>query len=62
VELAVSLTVTSGSGFAHLLAAAFFAVSICFVYRSFYGMRIRTAAGAEAPARTAADRAVVRPQ
>jgi len=37
-------------------------VSICFVYRSFYGMRIRTAAGAEEPARAAADRAVVRPQ
>jgi hypothetical protein len=24
----------------HLLAAAFFAVSVVFVYRSFYGMRI----------------------
>jgi K(+)-stimulated pyrophosphate-energized sodium pump len=40
VELAVRLTVTSGSGLAHVLAAAFFAVSFFFVYRSFYGMRI----------------------
>jgi K(+)-stimulated pyrophosphate-energized sodium pump len=40
VELAVKLTVTSGSGLAHALAAAFFAVSYIFIYRSFYGMRI----------------------
>jgi K(+)-stimulated pyrophosphate-energized sodium pump len=40
VELAVRLTVTSGSGLAHILAAVFFAVSYIFVYRSFYGMRI----------------------
>jgi K(+)-stimulated pyrophosphate-energized sodium pump len=53
VEFAVKLTVTSGGGLAHLLAAVFFAVSICFVYRSFYGMRIRTAAGTEVPARAA---------
>jgi K(+)-stimulated pyrophosphate-energized sodium pump len=59
VELAVSLTVTSGTGLAHLLAAAFFVVSICFVYRSFYGMRIRTAA-TEVPARAPEDKAVVR--
>ena len=45
VELAVKLTVTSGSLLAHILAAAFFAVSIFFVYRSFYGMRIRAAGG-----------------
>ena len=45
VELAVKLTVTSGSFLAHILAAAFFAVSIFFVYRSFYGMRIRAAGG-----------------
>jgi K(+)-stimulated pyrophosphate-energized sodium pump len=42
VELAVRLTVTSGSVLTHILAAAFFAVSFCFVYRSFYGMRIRS--------------------
>jgi K(+)-stimulated pyrophosphate-energized sodium pump len=41
VELAVKLTATSGSGLAHVLAAAFFLVSYFFVYRSFYGMRIR---------------------
>jgi K(+)-stimulated pyrophosphate-energized sodium pump len=40
VELAVKLTVTSGSHWTHVLAAVFFAVSIYFVYRSFYGMRI----------------------
>ena len=40
VELAVKMTATSGSGLTHILAAMFFAVSICFVYRSFYGMRI----------------------
>jgi K(+)-stimulated pyrophosphate-energized sodium pump len=42
VELAVSLTASQGSALTHVLAAAFFAVSISFVYRSFYGMRIRS--------------------
>jgi K(+)-stimulated pyrophosphate-energized sodium pump len=41
VELAVKLTASSGSGLTHALAAAFYAVSLFFVYRSFYGMRIR---------------------
>jgi K(+)-stimulated pyrophosphate-energized sodium pump len=41
VELAVKLTATSGGGLTRALAAAFFAVSFVFVYRSFYGMRIR---------------------
>jgi K(+)-stimulated pyrophosphate-energized sodium pump len=40
VELAVSLTRDQGTNFTHLLALAFFAVSVFFVYRSFYGMRI----------------------
>jgi K(+)-stimulated pyrophosphate-energized sodium pump len=40
VELAVKLTVTNGSSLTHILAALFFMVSIYFVYRSFYGMRI----------------------
>jgi K(+)-stimulated pyrophosphate-energized sodium pump len=44
VELAVSLTATQGENLAHILAAAFFAVSFFFVYRSFYGMRIRAGA------------------
>ncbi len=42
VELAVSLTLSQGAHFAHLLAAAFFVVSFVFVYRSFFGMRIGT--------------------
>jgi hypothetical protein len=37
-----------------VLAAAFLLVSLYFVYRSFYGMRIQSAAAAEAvPARKA---------
>jgi K(+)-stimulated pyrophosphate-energized sodium pump len=40
VELAVSLTRDQGTGLTHILALAFFAVSVFFVYRSFYGMRI----------------------
>jgi K(+)-stimulated pyrophosphate-energized sodium pump len=44
VELAVQMTATQGSNLTHILAAAFFAVSFVFVYRSFYGMRIRGSA------------------
>jgi K(+)-stimulated pyrophosphate-energized sodium pump len=44
VELAVQMTNTQGSGLTHILAAAFFVVSFFFVYRSFYGMRIREGA------------------
>ena len=40
VELAVSLTAQKGSGLSHALAAVFFVISMAFVYRSFYGMRI----------------------
>jgi len=40
VSLAVRLTADVGAGVSHLLAAVFFAVSVVFVYRSFYGMRI----------------------
>ena len=43
VELAVQLTATQGSGLTHVLSAAFFLVSVVFVYRSFYGMRIKEA-------------------
>jgi K(+)-stimulated pyrophosphate-energized sodium pump len=39
VELAVSLT-SKGAGFAHVLALVFFLISMAFVWRSFYGMRI----------------------
>jgi K(+)-stimulated pyrophosphate-energized sodium pump len=44
VELAVQMTASHGSGLTHILAAAFFVVSFTFVYRSFYGMRIRGSA------------------
>jgi K(+)-stimulated pyrophosphate-energized sodium pump len=44
VELAVQMTASQGSGLTHILAALFFAVSFTFVYRSFYGMRIRAEA------------------
>ena len=40
VELAVELTADMGTGVSHVLAAVFLAVSLVFVYRSFYGMRI----------------------
>ena len=40
VELAVSLTRDQGTNLTHILALAFFGVSVFFVYRSFYGMRI----------------------
>jgi K(+)-stimulated pyrophosphate-energized sodium pump len=40
VSLAVNLSESMGSGTSLGLAAAFFAVSLFFVYRSFYGMRI----------------------
>ncbi|MGB2679253.1 MAG: sodium-translocating pyrophosphatase [Candidatus Acidiferrum sp.] len=44
VSLAVKLTAETGGTLAHILAAAFFAVSFTFVYRSFYSMRIRGSA------------------
>jgi len=40
VELAVSLSRQQGTGFTSVLAAAFFLVSMTFVWRSFYRMRI----------------------
>jgi K(+)-stimulated pyrophosphate-energized sodium pump len=46
VELAVEMSVQQGTGLTHTLAAAFFAVSMFFIYRSFYAMRIRS--GSEA--------------
>jgi K(+)-stimulated pyrophosphate-energized sodium pump len=41
VELAVTLSVNS-STLTNVLALAFFVVSLSFVYRSFYGMRIKS--------------------
>jgi K(+)-stimulated pyrophosphate-energized sodium pump len=45
VELAVSLSVERGTGFTSALAAVFFIISMVFVLRSFYGMRIRSEGG-----------------
>jgi K(+)-stimulated pyrophosphate-energized sodium pump len=43
VELAVTLSAERGTGFSRFLALVFFAVSVVFVWRSFYAMRIKTA-------------------
>jgi K(+)-stimulated pyrophosphate-energized sodium pump len=40
VELAVQMTNTQGATITHILAAVFFVISMFFVHRSFYGMRI----------------------
>jgi K(+)-stimulated pyrophosphate-energized sodium pump len=40
VELAVSLTASKGTGLTHGLSAVFLVISMYFVWRSFYGMRI----------------------
>ena len=42
VESAVSLTNRQGSMLGHILSAVFLVVSMVFVYRSFYGMRIES--------------------
>jgi K(+)-stimulated pyrophosphate-energized sodium pump len=42
VQLAVKLTHEQGSSMSHILAAVFFLVSVIFVWRSFYSMRIGT--------------------
>ena len=44
VELAVKLTSETGGALSHVLAAVFFLVSFFFVYRSFFGMRIKGSA------------------
>jgi len=41
VELAVSLTADKGATLTHILAAVFFLVSVTFVWRSFYAMRVK---------------------
>jgi K(+)-stimulated pyrophosphate-energized sodium pump len=40
VELAVKLTAEQGATTSHVLAAIFFLISVVFVWRSFYAMRI----------------------
>ena len=54
VELAVELTAKQGNGLTHLLAALFFATSFFFIYKSFYGMRIRGSAPSGREVRTEA--------
>ncbi|HET9634553.1 MAG TPA: sodium-translocating pyrophosphatase [Gemmatimonadaceae bacterium] len=44
VELAVSLTHDKGATLTRILAAVFFLISVTFVIRSFYGMRVKSAA------------------
>ena len=47
VELGVQLTAErGGSGLTHILSAVFFLVSFFFVYKSFYGMRIKSGTAA----------------
>jgi K(+)-stimulated pyrophosphate-energized sodium pump len=43
VELAVSLTADRGSTLTRVLAAVFFLISVTFVWRSFYAMRVKSA-------------------
>ncbi len=54
VELAVSLT-SRNAVLTHVLAAVFLLISMSFVYRSFYGMRIGTIAARKAAKQSAAD-------
>jgi K(+)-stimulated pyrophosphate-energized sodium pump len=42
VSLAVSVTRTQGWVLSAILATVFFLISVFFVYRSFYGMRIES--------------------
>jgi K(+)-stimulated pyrophosphate-energized sodium pump len=48
VELGVKLTLEQGATISHVLAVIFFLVSVTFVWRSFYGMRIGTQKAADA--------------
>src|SRR5436190_2133004 len=54
VELAVTLTAERGALLTLFLAALFFAVSVVFVWRSFYAMRIRVPAPAAGTGRVGA--------
>jgi K(+)-stimulated pyrophosphate-energized sodium pump len=54
VELAVSLS-EKGAMLTHVLALVFFLISVTFVYRSFYGMRIGSEVQAAKAAQAAAD-------
>ncbi len=56
VELAVSLTAERGATLSLVLAGAFLVIALAFVWRSFYAMRIESAA----PTRSAPARAQMR--
>ena len=56
VELAVEMTRTQGATFTHALAAIFFIISMFFVWRSFYGMRIEAGDRLEGVGKMGADR------
>jgi K(+)-stimulated pyrophosphate-energized sodium pump len=58
VELAVSLTAASGPGLGRALSLVFFLLSTVFVWRSFYGMRIRRGGPVPTGRETAARAAV----
>jgi K(+)-stimulated pyrophosphate-energized sodium pump len=47
VEMSVGLVARDHGGLTHVLAAIFYVVSVVFVYRSFYSMRIRSQRDAE---------------
>src|SRR5262249_29979678 len=47
VELAVRLTNNGQSGLTRILAGVFFAISVVFVWRSLYGMRIKANAASD---------------
>ncbi|ADO75340.1 sodium-translocating pyrophosphatase [Stigmatella aurantiaca] len=47
VELAVELNKSGNGGLTRVLAVVFFLLSLVFVYRSFYGMRIESPVGSE---------------
>ena len=53
VELAVSLSKDKGAGLTTILAVVFFLISVFFVWRSFYGMRIGAQKAGEAEAKAA---------
>jgi K(+)-stimulated pyrophosphate-energized sodium pump len=53
VELAVSLTRTTGAAASHALAGIFIALALTFIYRSFYAMRIQESEAHAAPASVA---------
>ena len=58
VELAVSLSAQGMGTMVHVLAAAFFAVALIFVHRSFYAMRIPASTGDDVDETAAGEREI----